>query len=76
MAYYLVSDGSKPETYAKEKNMPREATVVLGYRIPESLRKRLKRHRKTTGIPSTVFVRRLIEAALDQEQNASRRNAG
>lgn len=52
----------------------------LNLRVPVKFKERLNDHRVETGIPNSVFVRRLVEAALNERQQTKakprRRAAG
>lgn len=46
-------------------------TVHRSFRLPASLDEWLKQHRDETGVPTTVFVRRLIADARSQHQETA-----
>lgn len=43
-------------------------TVHRSFRLPITLDEKMNRRRVETGVPTSIFVRRLIEAALKQEE--------
>jgi len=44
----------------------------LNLRVPTDFKKRLNDHRIETGIPNAVFVRRIVDAAIEQWRRESK----
>lgn len=49
--------------------------ISRSFRWPPDLVERLDRRRDKTGVPTTAFLARLIDAALKREQQARRKSA-